>query len=61
VEGGNVYNEQKGGDRRSLKDPDRNGSEEASGPLECQAPGAGSEERADPLNQVWADHLPAEE
>ena len=44
-----------------MRDPDRNGSEEARGPLECQAAGAVLEEIAYPLDQVWADPLSAEE
>jgi len=61
VEGGNVYDEQKGGDGGSLRDPDRDGSEEARGPLERQAAGAVSEERANPLDQLCVDPLFAEE
>jgi len=61
VEGGDVYDEQKWGDGGSLRDPDRDGSEEATGPLERQAAGAIPNERADPLDQVWADPLSAEE
>ena len=55
MEGGDVYDEQKRGDGGSLRDPDRDGSEEARGPLERQAAGAVPDERADPLDQVWAD------
>jgi len=33
----------------------------ARGPLERQAAGVVSEERTDPLDQVWADPFPAEE
>ena len=55
MEGGDVYDEQKGGDGRSLRDPDGDGGEGARGPLERQAAGAVTEERADPLDQVWAD------
>jgi len=40
---------------RTLGAPDRHGSEMARGPLECQPAGAVSEERTDPLDQVWAD------
>ena len=61
MEEGDVYDEQKGGDGRFLRDPDRNGSKKAGGPLEPQVAGAVSEERADPLDQVLADPLPAEE
>jgi len=61
VEGGDVYDKQHGGDGRSLRDPDRNGSEKARGLLESQAAGAVPEGRADPLDQVWADPFPAEE
>jgi len=50
VEGGDVYNEQKWGDRGALRDPDRDRSEEARGPLEREAAGAIPEERADPLD-----------
>jgi len=52
VEGGVVYDQKKGRDGGSLRDPDREGSEEARGPLERQVAGAISEERADPLDQV---------
>jgi len=38
-----------------LRDPDRDGGEEARGSLESQATSAGPEERAGPLDQVWAD------
>jgi len=55
VEGGDVYDEPKWGDRRSLRDPDRDGSEEARGHLQRQAAGAIPEERADPLEKGWAD------
>jgi len=61
VEGGDIYDEQKWGDGGSLRDPDRDRTGEASGPLERQAAGAISEERADPLDQVCADPLSAEE
>ena len=61
MDGGDVYDEQEGGDGRTLRDSDRNGSEMARGPLERQAAGAVSEERADPLDQVWADPLSAKE
>ena len=61
MEGGDVYDEQKWGDGGPLRDPDRDGSEEARGPLERQAAGAIPEERADPLDQVWANPLSAEE
>jgi len=43
-----------------VRDPDRDGSEEARGPLDRKAAGAISEERADPVDQVWADPLYAE-
>jgi len=56
-----VYNEQEGGDGITQRDSDRNRSEVARGPLECQAAGAVSEERANPLDQVWADPLSPEE
>jgi len=61
VEGGDVYDKQTWRDGGFLRDPNRDGSEEARGPLECQAAGAIPEERADPLDQVWADPLSAEE
>jgi len=61
VEGGDVYDEQKGGDGGSLGDPNRDRREEARGPLKRQAAGAIPEERADPLDQVWAYPLSAEE
>ena len=61
MEGGDVYDKQKWGDGGSLRDPDRDGSEEVRGPLQRQAAGAIPEERADPLDQVWADPLSAEE
>jgi len=61
VEGGDVYDKQKGGDGGSLREPDRDRSEKGRGPLKCQAAGAVSEERADPLDQVWADPLSTEE
>ena len=61
MEGGDVYDEQKWGDGGSLRDPDRDGSEEAWGPLEGQAAGAISEEGADPLDEVWADPFSVEE
>jgi len=61
VEGGDVYNEQEGGDGRTLRDSDRKGSEKSRGLMECQAAGSVPEERADPLDQVWANPLPAEE
>jgi len=60
VEGGDLYDEQAGGNVRSLRDHNRNGSEKARGPLEGQVAGAVPVERADPWNQVWADPLPAE-
>ena len=44
-----------------MRDPNRDRSKEARGPLKCQAAGAIPEERADPLDQVWADPLPAKE
>ena len=44
-----------------MRDPDQDGGEKAQGPLECQAAGAISEEGTDPLDQVWADPLSAEE
>jgi len=59
--GGDLYDEQNGGDGGSLRDPDREGSEKTRRPLKCQAAGAVSEERADPLEEVWADPLSAEE
>ena len=61
VQGGDVYDEQEGGDGRTLRDPDRYGSEMAGGPLERQAAGAVPEERTDPLDQVWANPFSAEE
>jgi len=61
VKGGDVYDEPEGGDGRALRDSDREGGEMARGPLESQAAGAVSEERADPLDQVWADPLSVEE
>ena len=61
MEGEYVYDEQKGGDGGSLGDPNRDGSEEARGPLKRQVAGAIPEERADPLDQVRAYPLPAEE
>jgi len=61
VQGGDVYDKQKWGDGGSLRDPNRDGSKEASGPLQRQVAGAIPEERADPLDQVWADPLSAEE
>jgi len=61
VEGGDIYDKQEGGDGRALRDSDRDGSEMARGPLEGQAACAVSEERADPLDQVWADPLSVEE
>jgi len=61
VEEGDVYDEQKRGDGGSLRDPDRDGGEGARGPLERQATSTVPEERADPLDQVWADPSPAEE
>jgi len=61
VEGGDVNDEQEGGDGGTLRDSDRNRSELARGPLERQAAGAVSEEGADPLDQVWANPLSAEE
>jgi len=42
-------------------DHDRHRSEMERGPLECEAAGAVSEERADPLDQIRADPLPVEE
>ena len=44
-----------------MRGPDRDGGEEARGPLERQAAGAIPEEKADPLDQIWADPLSAEE
>ena len=61
MEGGDVYDEKEGGNGASLGDPNRDGSKAAGGPLECQAAGVVSEERADPLDQVRADPLSAEE
>ena len=61
MEGGDVNDEQEGGDGRTLRDSDRNRGEMAWGPLERQAVTAVSEERADPVDQVWADPLSAEE
>jgi len=61
VEGGDVYHEQKRGDGGSLRDPDRDGGEGARGPLEPQATSTVPEEKADPLDQVWADPFPTEE
>jgi len=61
VQGGDVYDEQEGGNGRTLWDPDRHRSELARGSLERQAAGAVSEERTEPLDQVWADPFPAEE
>jgi len=61
VEGGDLYDEQERGDGRTLRDCVRNGSEMARGPWERQWAGAVSEERADPLDHVWADSLSAEE
>ena len=60
MEGGDVYDEQKGGDGGCLRDPDRDRSEKARGTLERQAAGAVSEERADPLDQVSAEPLSTE-
>jgi len=60
VEGGDVYDEEEGGDGRALGDSDGNGSEVARGPLERQVAGAVSAERADPLDQVWANPRSAE-
>jgi len=40
VEGGDVYDKQKGGDGGSFSGPDRNWSEKAGGPLKRQAAGA---------------------
>ena len=60
MEGGDVYDKQKWGDGGTLRDPDRDGSKEARGPLERQAAGVILEERTDPLAQVWGDHLDAE-
>ena len=50
VEGGDVYDEQRWGDGGTLRDSDRDGSEKARGPLECQAAGAVLKERADLLD-----------
>jgi len=50
VEGGDLNDKQKWGDGGSLRDPDRDGSKEARGPLERQAAGAIPDERADPLD-----------
>ena len=61
MEGGDVYNKQKWGDGGSLRDPNRDGSEEVRGPSERHAAGTIPEERADLLDQVWADPLSAEE
>jgi len=61
VEGGDIYDKRKRGDGGSLRDPDRDGSKEARGHLERQVAGAIPEERADPLDQVWAVPLCAEE
>jgi len=61
VEGGDVYDEKEGGDGGPLRDPNRDGGEKTGGPLERQAAGAVSEERAHPLDQVRADPLSAEE
>jgi len=60
VEGGDIYDKQKGGDGRSLRDPNRNGSEKTRGPLECQAASAVPKETADPWDQVWGDPFAAE-
>jgi len=43
VEGGYVYDEQKGGDRGSLGDPNRDRSKEARGALKSQAAGESPE------------------
>ena len=61
MEGGDVDDEKEGGDGGSLRDPNCDGSKRAGGPLECQAAGAVSDERADPLDQVRANPLFAEE
>jgi len=61
VEGGDVYDEQKRGDGGSLRDPGRDRTKKARGPLKCQAVGALAQERADPLDQVRADPLSVEE
>ena len=61
VERKDVYDKHKGADRGSLRDPDRDASAKAGGPLKRQAVGAVSEERANPLDQVRADPLSAEE
>ena len=61
MEGGDIYDKQKWGDGGSLRDPDCDGSKEARGPLERQAAGAMPEERTNPLDQVRADPLSAEE
>jgi len=49
------------GDGGALRDAHRDGSKRAGGLSEHQAAGTVSEERADPMNQVGADPLSAEE
>jgi len=61
VDGGDIYDEQKGGDGGSFGGPNPDGSEKARGPLNRHAAGVVSEERADPLDQVRADPLSTEE
>jgi len=58
---GNINDKEHGGDRGALRDPHRDRSEGAGGLRERQVAGTVSEERADPLNQIRANPLFAEE